>query len=629
MKKRTLSFLLSLAVAASMALLPASALEVEDARQLLRDHYVDIIPKEILSLDSLDAILSALNDPYTVYLSAEDYQNLLETVNGETLVGIGVSIQTAYDVGFSILSVLPDSPALEAGLEAGDRLVAVNGQRLTATSDILGLIGGEEGTPVTITVIRLSTGQEMDFTMVRRTVTIPIVTYHQEGDVGLIDCKSFGSSTVSTMREAILAMDDDTTVWVLDLRSNPGGSAQAAAGAAGLFAGSGTMAYFRYANDAYSYLQTPPTYQDLTDKPLIVLTGPYSASGSELFAGAARDHGVAISIGLRTYGKGVAQNVYDETQYPDLFDGDGLKITTSRFYSPNGTTNHIVGVLPTLLVELKHSETIARLLSASLPTGARNTGYLKLDFGSFPLYLSLREGLKEENRESFTALLEAIPVGLVSLYRGDGDWHPVSPGALAAELGLDYHSRGGFSDLPAGEDLTLKVETLAAYHLVSGYKDGTFRPENAITRAEFCTLVGAALDLPASEAALPFSDTDPAAWYAGPVSAMAARGFVSGYGDGTFRPNDTISYEEMVTILSAVAAWVNLDGYNLSREELDLDAWCDFYFFADWAMLPASVLTDLGLKLDCSAPAAPASRAQAAGLLFDLMDAANLLWGDF
>ena len=138
--KKKLAFLLALVLSLSLSALPAAALEVEDAKKLLQEHYVDQIPEELLSLDSLDGILSALNDPYTVHMSDEEYGQFLSSVNGETVVGIGVSIQTAYDQGFQIMSVLPNSPALEAGLEAGDRIIAVNGTALTNGSDVRSLI---------------------------------------------------------------------------------------------------------------------------------------------------------------------------------------------------------------------------------------------------------------------------------------------------------------------------------------------------------------------------------------------------------------------------------------------------------------------------------------------------------
>ena len=98
--KKKLSFFLAFCLSISLFVLPTSALELEDARELLRDHYVDPIPEEILSLGTLEEILTALNDPYTVYYTAEEYASFLNSVNGETVVGIGVSLQTVFDDGF-------------------------------------------------------------------------------------------------------------------------------------------------------------------------------------------------------------------------------------------------------------------------------------------------------------------------------------------------------------------------------------------------------------------------------------------------------------------------------------------------------------------------------------------------
>ena len=177
---------------------------LDEARQLLRDHYVDQIPESILSLDSLDEILEALGDPYTYYMTAEQYQQFTDSVNGETLVGVGITVQTAYDDGFLVLSLLPNSPAKEAGLQAGDRIIAVDGVDMTATTDVRSAVTGKEGSTVTLT-IRRADGQVRDFTMQRRAVVIPIVTYDKEGNAGVIECISFGDSTGDTSMEALTA----------------------------------------------------------------------------------------------------------------------------------------------------------------------------------------------------------------------------------------------------------------------------------------------------------------------------------------------------------------------------------------------------------------------------------------
>ena len=137
----------------------------------------------------------------------------------------------------------------------------------------------------------------------------------------------------------------------------------------------------------------------------------------------------------------------------------------------------------------------------------------------------------------------------------------MTPAKLAESLGLDFHART-FADA-ADSPFATEIDTLSTFGLLEGYEDGTFRPTNAITRAEFCAMLSNVLDLPEGQN-LSFSDVADDAWYNKAVSAMAARGFVSGMGDGTFRPDDTITYEQMTTILSSVAVWASM-----SAEELN------------------------------------------------------------
>lgn len=624
MRKKLFAFLMSLTLIISLTAIPAAALSTEDAKQLLLEYYVDKIPEDVLSLDSLDEILAALGDPYTVYMSAEEYQQFLSSVNGDTVVGIGVSIQPAFDNGYKIMSILPNSPAQEAGLKAGDHIIAVDGTTLTDGMEVRSLIAGEAGTSVTITVIRQSDGQQKDYTMTRRSVVIPIVTYDTVDGAGVIDCISFGDSTVDTIQEALTDLNKDVSIWIVDLRSNPGGTSEAAAGAAGLFVGSEIMVYFRNAAGDYNYLYTLPSCPDLTDKPLIVLTSPYSASGSELFAAAARDHGFGIAIGQRTFGKGIAQIVLDDTNTDGLFDGDALKITAYRFYSPDGTTNHKIGIIPTLTVSPENTAAVALLLAQPVPTSA--SGFYKLELAGQTFYFSRKTIANADNKAAVTELLEALPPSaILSKGYSGSTWTPISPAELAADLKLDYTART-FSDI-SGTPFEKEIETLTASELLSGYGDGTFRPDTSITRAEFCSMVSTALNLPSSGKSLPFSDTDDSAWYSNAVSAMAAQGFISGYGDGTFHPNGTITYEEMVTILSSVAAWSSMDGYAMSQESaVPVGDWLGYRDFSSWAQVPAWTLDHLNALVGDLSPADSCTRETAAGSLCALMEGIHLLW---
>ena len=550
--KKKLSLLLALCLTLSLSALPAAALTTEQAKDLLQRYYVDEIPQSILDLDNLDDILSALGDPYTFYMSAEEYQGFLTSVNGSSVVGIGISLQSTFNNGFRVMSVLPDSPALKAGLQAGDRIIAVNGVRMKAGMDAKTYISGEAGTSVTVTVIRQDDDAQRDYTMERQSVPIPIVTYKRmDDDVGYIDCTSFGGSTAETIQKAITELDPKVSTWVLDLRQNPGGTSDAAALSAGLFTGGALMVYMRDADGRYRYIYTAESCPDLTDKPLLILTSPYSASGSELFAAA------------------------------------------------------------------------ALILSEPEPMLAAN--HLKLELTDFTLYIDVTRALYDDRVDAFTELLEALPPQ-AKLYQGSNSktWTQVQPADVAAQLGLDFHSRS-FSDVE-GTPYQTQIDTLCAYDLLSGYRDGTFRPQQTATRAEVCAMLASALNLPASAGALTFSDVAQSAWYAEPVSALVARGFVSGYADGTFRPDDTITYEEMITVLSSVAAWCNLDAAELKAKTLSAGDWGTYYAWADWAQIPARNLTKLGVTLDDQSPAEYGTRDDAAALLCQLMEGIHLLW---
>ena len=618
--KKLLSSLLALTMALSLAVLPASALELEDAKKLLAIHYVDGVAPEVLELDSLDAILEAIGDPYTFYMTPEQYQSFNQSVNGRTVVGIGATVETAYDGGYRVMSVLPDSPALEAGIQPGDILTAVDGVPTSPDVDPRVPVTGEEGTVVTLTVNR--NGQVLEFTLTRRAVNIPIVTYEQVGSAGVIDCISFGATTAQSIQEAIRELDGDTAVWIMDLRANPGGDSGATATSASLFTGGGIMLYFRDGSGRYNYSYTMPGFPDMTDKPVIVLTSEHSASGSELFAGDMRTYQAGIALGQRSFGKGTAQIIFDETNSDVMVGGEAMKITTYRFFSPDGATNHVVGVLPTLLVSPENTSAAALLLTSPKP--ARAQDHLKLEIAGQTFYIAIKEAVKAENKAAFVELLEALPPS-AKLYEGSGvqSWTQLTPAQLAQQRGLTFTSRT-FSDTVDCQ-YAREIDTLAAYHILNGYEDGRFHPDDTLTRAQFVTLVASALDLPAGKVGQ-FSDVQEDQWFAAPVSAMTDMGFLSGRGDGTFGPNDTITYQEMVTVLSNVAAWTSMDGYDLNNSDLLPEELVEYYDWAEWARVPARNLDALEALTGELAPTDLVTREIAAATLCRLMESIHLIW---
>ncbi len=150
-------------------------------------------------------------------------------------------------------------------------------------------------------------------------------------------------------------------------------------------------------------------------------------------------------------------------------------------------------------------------------------------------------------------------------------------------------------------------------------------PDDTLTRAQFVTLVASALDLPAGKGGQ-FSDVQEGQWFAAPVSAMTDMGFLSGRGDGTFGPNDTITYQEMVTVLSNVAAWTSMDGYDLNKSDLLPEELVEYYDWAEWARVPARNLDALEALTGELAPTDLVTRELAAATLCRLMESTHLIW---
>ena len=619
--KRKLAALMAVVMALTVTVLPAAALSVEDGKQLLETYYVDPLPQGVDRAENLEELVEALHDPYTVYFSREEYQQFLDDVNGERVCGIGVQIKMEFENGFPILSILPHSPALEAGLKAGDRIVAVDGTELTAGSDPRTLISGPEGSRVTITVIHEG-GSREELVLSRREVSVPIVTYELVGDAGYINCASFGESTAATVFEAVKELDGEAAAWVLDLRSNPGGTADAAAGTACVFTEETLMTLFRNGAGEYTAVRPEHPYPDVTDKPLIILSSPHSASGSELFMGAARDHGFGISLGQRSYGKGVAQIILDESNTNGMFQGDSLKVTAYRFYSPAGVANHVIGVLPTLAISEENTPAAALLLSAPAPK--HPDGEAKLEIAGQTFYVDLDEAQQEPYRGAFGELLEALPPA-AQLYLGSGSyWVPVSGAEAARRLELDFRSRS-FSDL---EDSPYRreIDTLAAYQLLDGYEDGSFRPQAPVSRAEFAAMTATALQLTVPEELDFFPDVREDQWFCESVSAMAARGFLHGYEDGSFRPDAPITYQEVLTVLAAVAAWTGIKGYELTQKDMTVNDLAAYGQYPEWIRKPLRTMNGLDAVLEEVPLDRPASREVAAATLCRLMENAGLIW---
>lgn len=629
MKKHLLR-LLSALLCAVMLALPASALTVDQALELLEQVYLREIPDAAYQAESLDELFRLLGDPYTYYMTAEDYQAFLDSVESTIdVVGIGVSIQYT-DQGLLVVSVLDGSSAQEGGLLDGDLIVAVDGTPcVPAQEEHRNLLLGEEGSTVTVTVLR--DGASRDYTLTRRPVVIPNTQVRVlEGGVGLIDCDSFGSLTGSYFADGIAQYDSLVDYWLVDLRGNPGGYTSAAGEATAVFIG---PCYYLFLEDrqgmVYGYTNNDPA---VTDKPVVLVLDGSSASSSEALAANIRDSNRGISIGGRTYGKGVAQIICDEEQYSAYFDGDGVKVTAYRFYSYGGNTTDQIGVIPTLLVDGPY----ARSAASALCGGEGAELSIQIDGQIFFV-------APDTDVDVLAALFSALPPSAQTALWEDGAWVPYSISQTAAKLGLLYDTRW-FIDV-ADSPYADEIDTLATYQLLRGVGYGRFDPERRLTRAELCAMLAQVLNVSYTGESR-FSDVPASAWYFEPVNAIAKLGLVNGVGGGRFNPGALLTQEEFITIMGRTARYLNfaVNGYGKQVETMLADgsapALLDFGAlepFAPWARTSAAVLawgaeetlesagSLLYAPLNRLTPSAPVLREEAAAGMYELLTGLNIL----
>jgi len=250
--KRLLRRLCALLCAVALTVSSAAALSVEEARELLEELYVDQLPPAAYSATTMEELFSALGDPYTYYMDGGEYDSFLSSVEGErSVTGIGASIEYT-DGGILLTGILSGGGAEEAGLQAGDVIIAVDGTPCVPADEThRERVIGEEGTYVTLT-IRHDDGSTRDYRIQRRKVEIhnTSVSLWEDG-VGYIDCDSFGSQTFRYFVEGIQEYDDDARLWVVDIRNNTGGLLSAGVSVTGAFVGPGTLVSTRYRNGSY------------------------------------------------------------------------------------------------------------------------------------------------------------------------------------------------------------------------------------------------------------------------------------------------------------------------------------------------------------------------------------------
>lgn len=316
--------------------------EVKDV--LHREYYQDIDDKVLLE-GAIKGMVDAVGDPYTVFFNQEEYKEFLDDGEGN-YVGIGVMVGIKEDK-IVVITPFEGSPAYEAGIRAGDFILKVEGvgYKGSEMDKAVSVIKGEEGKPVTLTISQ--NGVEKEITIVRASITLVNVQSEMvAGNIGHVTMLQFTNNTAKQVREAMDELKDKGAKgYILDLRGNPGGYLDEAVDTASLFVEKGKTVLYTLdkAQQKREYLSKGGDY---IGAPLVVLLDEGSASASEVVAGALKDYKAATIVGQRSFGKGIVQMVYN------VGNKEGVKVTVSSYYSPNGINIHGEGILPDVEVAL-------------------------------------------------------------------------------------------------------------------------------------------------------------------------------------------------------------------------------------------------------------------------------------
>ncbi len=318
--------------------------ETEEKIVMISDYigsrYYEEVPIEDLREGLYQGLFDNL-DVYSRYYTAEEYDEMLSSQIEGTFYGIGVLMQQDPEtMVVTLRHVYEGSPAEEAGIMVGDILYAVDGQE-TATmeiSEIADLIRGAEGTTVHLVIYR--NGTEMEFDVERRDVDYQTALGEMvEDDIGLITVSEFASNTVDQFERALNELSEEgMDALIIDLRYNTGGVLDSACDMLNDLLPEGLLVYTE--DREGQRIEYRSDDERMVDVPLVVLVNEFSASASEIFAGAIQDRDAGTIIGTTTYGKGVVQSVFP------LSDGSAFKMTTQTYYTPNGTCIEGVGITP-------------------------------------------------------------------------------------------------------------------------------------------------------------------------------------------------------------------------------------------------------------------------------------------
>lgn len=336
---------------------PGALFQIVRTMHLIQRHYVGETDRKKIYDGALKGMVGVLNDPYSSYLDNQDFEALSTMTEGH-FGGVGMVMGLRKDNQFVVVSPIEDTPAYKAGIKAGDILLKIDGEDLSGQSlnEVVKKIRGQDGSQVTLTLKRGSE-EAKDITVTRSDIKLKSVYGRMDGDgIGYIRVTNFNEDTDKDFGEKLQQLrDQGMKALVLDLRDNPGGLLESGVGVVRYLVPKGPIVSV---TDKDGNTQTESSSLEKVDFPLAVLVNHGTASAAEIVSGAIQDTGSGKLFGVKTYGKGVVQNIFL------LSNQTAVKLTVGRYYTPSGRSIDKVGITPDEVVEAAGEEGANQLQAA-------------------------------------------------------------------------------------------------------------------------------------------------------------------------------------------------------------------------------------------------------------------------
>ncbi len=315
----------------------------------IKKEYVEEIDQAEIMDSAINGVLQSL-DPYSAYMSPELFKEMQTDTRGE-FGGLGIEIGMEAGV-VKVISPIDETPAAKAGIKSGDYIVKIGNEQVQGKSllEAVKLMRGPIGTSIKLTIVRKNVKKPLEFKIIRQVIEVKSVSSKLIGEdknLGYIRLKSFNENSDKQFLKSVKDFEKNSKIigYVLDLRNNPGGLLNQAVNITDFFLDDGEIVSTRGRKSSETRKFFARRGDEIKGKPIVILINNGSASASEIFAGALKDHKRAIILGESSYGKGSVQSIIP------LKNGGGMRLTISKYYLPSGKSISEVGVTPDILVE--------------------------------------------------------------------------------------------------------------------------------------------------------------------------------------------------------------------------------------------------------------------------------------